>query len=103
MLRSIVDEDGHHLLGLSGRWGTSVPVAVPDNDRKYVELKARLSPEAHEAWVAFARTYGVSTTAIIEAIGRQMREGRLVLTDGDLDELVKEARAVDNERRDRRG
>ena len=62
-----------------------------------------LSPTAHDGWRLFARSRGVSVTALMEAIGRRL---------GDLDqpeaklppllrEAVAEAREIDDDRRRR--
>jgi len=66
-------------------------------------IHAFLTPASHEAWHSFAADNGVSVSAIIEAMAVDWRERR----DGDayelpeLDQLARDARRVDAQRRRR--
>lgn len=60
-------------------------------------LRARLSDDASHAWDAFATDAGVTMTALIEALGRDMAAGQWKPTK----RVVDEARRIDHERRSR--
>lgn len=67
-------------------------------------LGGYVSPEAREGWRLFARSRGVSVTALLEALGPVLAE-----LDDPIDELpawardaVRQAREIDADRRRRR-
>lgn len=66
--------------------------------------KVWISPESREGWEAFCLNYGVTRSAVLEAIGLVMTDmvaGRLPVTRATV-AIVERAKAVDQERR-RRG
>ena len=66
-------------------------------------VRARVSDESYEGWVAFCRLHGISVSALVEAIGPLMREWADAGTMTPYGErVVTRARAIDEERRRRR-
>lgn len=64
-------------------------------------IHANVSEEAFQGWQEFSIEHGISVTGMIEALGRK---GPLVTGKAlTADQLVKEARVVDGERRRRGG
>lgn len=59
-------------------------------------LQARLTPEAHSGWDRMALDTGSTMSAIIEAMGREMRAGWRPPS-----KILKLARAIDRERHSR--
>ncbi len=71
------------------------------NDRR--ELHAVVSSDAHDRWHDAAATWGVSVTAVLEVLARRLNtdtiaEGEVLPID---EGLVREARTVDAQRRNR--
>lgn len=56
-------------------------------------LQARLTPESHAGWERLALDTGSTMTALVEAIGRELRAGWRPPA-----KVVKAARAIDRER-----
>jgi hypothetical protein len=72
-------------------------------------LTAKLTPEAYDGWAKTAHEMGVSTTALLEAVGRNLADpnwsGWMLQHEdvGDLRaQLAQLAREIDAERRTRR-
>lgn len=65
-------------------------------------IHCRVSPEAHDAWRTFTDRYGVSLTALLEAIAHEMVQ---LLESGDMEPveeaIIADARRIDQERRRR--
>lgn len=76
---------------------------MPRSDRPY--LGAVLTRDAYDGWYQFARDQGVTTSSLIEAIGR-MLAGMNAASPPNVPPLmraaVKDARAIAHERRGRR-
>jgi hypothetical protein len=67
-------------------------------------LHAYLETSTHEAFLAFSELIGVSTTAVLEIIGREFKEQIESDVDGEqiwTKEKIKAARRIDAERRRR--
>ncbi len=64
-------------------------------------LHAYLSDEAHEIWHQRAAAYGVSVSAMLEAIARAIHDVASESDWGDGPEIVAMARTIDTERRRR--
>lgn len=64
-------------------------------------LHAYLSDEAHDVWHDRAAAYGVSVSAMLEAIALSIKDVASESDWGKGSEIVKLARAVDTERRRR--
>ena len=65
-------------------------------------LHVKISDEAHTGWRQFCDDHGISLAALMESIGRRMADGRMRWTD-QIEEIVGEARRVDEERKRRPG
>lgn len=70
------------------------PPPATGNDRR--ALHAYLSDDAHNEWHAVARQYGVSASALLEALASELAN----MLDTD-DPIVKTARTIDADRRRR--
>jgi hypothetical protein len=64
-------------------------------------LHAYLSDEAHDVWHNRAAAYGVSVSAMLEAIALSIDVVESEDDWGDADQIISRARAIDTERRRR--
>jgi hypothetical protein len=62
-----------------------------------MEIRARLTDEAAQAWDRLVTAEGVTVTALVEALGRELGEGTWRPTR----RAVERARQIDRERRSR--
>lgn len=76
---------------------------MPDNSKTASRkaLHAYLSDEAHDVWHDRAAAYGVSVSAMLEAIAQSIRDVSSETDWGDGKDIVKRARVIDTERRRR--
>lgn len=66
-------------------------------------LTAMLDEKTHETWTLWARSRGVSATALVEAIGRQLeqQDGPEAKLPPWLRRAIRDARDIDHDRRRR--
>ncbi len=76
-------------------------MSTPDTEQSRKALHAYLSDEAHEVWHDRAAAYGVSVSAMLEAIALSIEEVGSEEDWGTGNEIVLRARSIDTDRRRR--
>lgn len=67
-------------------------------------IHAYITEPNHTAWHDYAAEQGVSMSALLEALGEQLRDGAgLTTTNMAVEALIKAARRIDSDRRRRGG
>lgn len=80
----------------------------PENAKSRRPLYAELTPSAYEAWNSFADRYGVSVTAVLEAIGQELdtsphwNQAEIAHFPPPIRSVLEHARLIGQERRRRR-